>query len=242
MVDQEGPVERAKRLMSSPRGRATLLAEYAEGLFSPGRGPRQDTPMALQAWVDLLGSLGFLEPEAFKGATSAILAFATAGKHGGWWDSAAFAASLQAAASDQTEGEAWAEACRLVGEWSTGGVVRAPLPDGWVRRGPAGEAVPSMSELLAGDHAQQRLARAIQAIGVEAIRQRRPEDEGTLRAQFREALREAARVQVRGAVLAPQAPLEALPGPAAKAPAAIGQGSGLNRIDVAQVLPARRLA
>lgn len=36
--------------------------------------------------------------------------------------------------------------------------------------------------------------------------------------------------------------LEALPGPAAKAQPAIGQGSGLQRIDVAQVLPARRRA
>lgn len=175
---------------------ASDLASYVAALYPPGCGPRVESEPALDAWTDLLVAFG-LPPEAFR---RQALAFSLT--HQGRWDAGAFAKTLRATQGGDV-GDAWAEACRWVSDLSSGPVYRG---------GQRLEA-PSMSDYLKRPD-KHAMARAVQALGLEAIRQRTPENEGTLRAQFRKFYDEASAAQVGRAaaglpLVAPEA--EALP-------------------------------
>lgn len=158
------------------------LADYTAGLFPPGRGPRADTAAGLEAFEDLLLAFG-LPAEEFK---RRVLAFALAG--GGQWNPADFAASL-CDVTDGTVGDVWAKACAWVAD-GPGSTI--------YRNGP--RRVPSVDEFLA-DPKRHAMARAVRAIGVEAMRHRTIGDEGTMRAQFRKSYLEARATQLTKSVL-----------------------------------------
>jgi len=156
------------------------LGEYASALFAPGRGPRLTSPEAFDAWADTWAGLGL----TFPAAKAALRAWVMGGQHQGAWDPGALVRSLRSASTGDA-GDMWALACRWVADFYAGPVYRG----GEVRQ------APSLDE-LAKRPDRAAWAAAVRAIGTEAIRNRRPEDEGTLRAQFRKAYEEAASRQV----------------------------------------------
>ena len=152
---------------------AASLAAYVSALYPPGLGPRTESVEGLEAWCDLVETFG-LSPADFK---RQALAFSLS--HPGRWDAAAFAKGLLAAKGGGV-GDAWAEACAWVSDLTSGPVYRGGMK----------LEAPSMADFLKRPD-KNAMARAVQALGLEAIRNRRPEDEGTLRAQFRKFYEEA---------------------------------------------------
>lgn len=166
------------------------LGDFAASLFPPGRGPRVGTDGGFAAWQMLWGKLSLSLPQAQEALTAWVLS----DQHDGAWDAGAFAKTIRSAALGDA-GDMWTLATRWVADRGAGPTMRG---------GSLVEA-PSLEDM---ERRPDRWAmiQAVKAIGFDAIRLRRPEDEGTMRAQFRKAYEEAsARQVVRGVLGVPDA-------------------------------------